>query len=338
MSNFPELIFFIHVPKTAGTSFRNAAEQRFSGRVLLDYGRNNPATSEAIIQHVYERPDRIALARLIAERNIGMICGHVDYQTYAHLAPPERVVVFLREPVQRVVSEFHHFRRFYGYEGSLMEYARHSLQLNRQSRMVKGLNLARAGLVGLSEYYGESLRLLARRTGLELSHLEVNTNPERLGTPRYQVLEEEDAELRELNAEDVLLYRRASEAFRCATGTAGAAHPLGAVHGARDSVEETMLLGSVDGFEKSRLFGWAMQLGVARPVLLDVFVGDEFVRTVTADRYRLDLHKKGVHPTGCAGFAVVLGELAPGTVIRCRLHGTDRELQKSPLVVDEASS
>ncbi|MGH8545387.1 MAG: hypothetical protein ACREX3_17525 [Gammaproteobacteria bacterium] len=329
------LVFFIHIPKTAGTSFRVAAERRFNERVLRDYGRDFPDTSKEIIEHVYEDRDIEALARTIVEQRIGMICGHVGYQIYQGLVEPERVVVFLRDPIQRVISEFHHARRLGGYVGTLKEFARQGLQRNKQWQMVRGLNLGRTGLVGLSEYYSHSLRLLGKRMDLELPYLELNANPERRDNTPYQVSDEEADELRELNAEDVLLYRRAIEGFSAATGVVVETPTgLSEVGPARDGVAaEAPLTGAIDGLDRGRLSGWAMQPGVGRPVRLDVFFGDQLIQTVAAGRYRRDLDEKGIHPTGCAGFLVELGELTAGTVIRCRLHGTDKELRGSPRTV-----
>lgn len=213
-------VFFIHVPKTAGTSFRVGAERLFRDRVLRDYGRASPHTSPAIVEHVYERRDLQALAHHIAEQGIRMIGGHVAYQRYQALIEPERVVAFVRAPVQRVVSEFLHYRRHFGFEGTLLQFARRESERNKQWKMLRALDLARAGLVGLSEHYRESLRLLASRTGLRVQYLELNSNPARRGAVPYAIDEAEAAELGRLNAEDLQLYRRVAEQFAAQTGIA----------------------------------------------------------------------------------------------------------------------
>lgn len=222
-------MFFIHVPKTAGTSFRVGAERLFRDRVLRDYGRASPHTSPAIVEHVYERPDLPALAHHIAEHGIRMIGGHVAYPRYRALVEPAGVIVFLRDPVQRVVSEFLHYRRHFGFEGELLQFARRESERNKQWKMLRGLDLACAGLVGLSEHYRESLRLLAARTGLEVQYLALNSNPARHVAVPYELDEAEAAELRRLNAEDLQLYRRVAEQFAARTGIAVA--PLTEPHG-----------------------------------------------------------------------------------------------------------
>jgi hypothetical protein len=63
---------------------------------------------------------------------------------------------------------------------------------------------------------------LAKRTGLELSYLELNANPEKHRASSYALPDEQAAELRELNVDDVLLYREVAEAFSRATGVSAA--------------------------------------------------------------------------------------------------------------------
>ena len=50
------MIFSVHIPKTAGTSFRNALKERYGDRLALYYGANDPAT------HPLLRVSRNALA------------------------------------------------------------------------------------------------------------------------------------------------------------------------------------------------------------------------------------------------------------------------------------
>lgn len=215
-------LFFIHVPKTAGTSFRVAAERLFRDHVLRDYGRASAHTSPAIVEHVYDRRDLQALAHHIAEQGIRMIGGHVAYPVYRALVEPERVIAFVRDPVQRVVSEFLHYRRHFGFEGTLLQFARRESERNKQWKMLRALDLERAGLVGLSEHYRASLRLLVARTGLEVPYLELNSNPQRRGTVPYPLGDEEASELRRLNADDLQLYRCVAEQFSAQTGIADA--------------------------------------------------------------------------------------------------------------------
>lgn len=204
---------FVHIPKTAGTSLRNAAERYFGDRILRDYGPTAKATSPEILEHVYATPNRRKLIKLLESRQIAMIAGHIPYAAYADLIPPEKVLVVLREPVQRVVSEYHHAARFGDCRRKLVDFAARPLQRNKQSLFVDGLDLSHAALVGLSERYADSLALLKTRTGLALPILEHNLNPNKALSDEYLVTEEEREGVRALNADDVILYDRVLALF-----------------------------------------------------------------------------------------------------------------------------
>ena len=56
-------LLFLHIPKTAGTSFRVAVLQRLGGasRVAFDYGGKHPETHDMVRRHLHaEAPDHAA--------------------------------------------------------------------------------------------------------------------------------------------------------------------------------------------------------------------------------------------------------------------------------------
>ncbi len=89
-----EQAFFLHIPKTAGRSFRRVL-QKDSG--LGDVLR---------IPH-----DDRAFPALAAAGDYPVVQGHVPYPVAATLRQPLFVMTFLRRPVDRVVSLFEHSRR-----------------------------------------------------------------------------------------------------------------------------------------------------------------------------------------------------------------------------------
>ena len=228
----PRPLLFVHIPKTAGTSLRMAAEEKLGERVLRDYGPNASETSDFIRERRYAEPP-IGEARLgqdLEASGCRILAGHVRYADYAGVFAPDRVVTFVREPIARVVSEYHHHRRNRGLEMSLLEFARRPTNRNRQARMLVGAPLASLACVGISERYGESLELLARRTGVRLPELRANRNPDREGalSPAYPLTKEERDELARLNEKDVELYAEALRLFDASLSGAAQAQPAAA--------------------------------------------------------------------------------------------------------------
>ena len=94
-------LIFIHIPKTAGTSIRSLLQ-----------GLVTPRKS------VYLYPQGKAISKeefkaLPAERKaqIRVVMGHVMYGIHELLPQQVRYVTMLRDPVDRVVSLYHHIKR-----------------------------------------------------------------------------------------------------------------------------------------------------------------------------------------------------------------------------------
>ena len=114
---------FVHIPKTAGTSFRIAAESRFgASRVLRDYGEESDATSDAIRTEVYEREEAEGILRAIRKQNAVLVSGHYDVPKYGRLLGLDNTVSIFRDPVTQVISHYRHAVRHYGYARDLMSF------------------------------------------------------------------------------------------------------------------------------------------------------------------------------------------------------------------------
>lgn len=147
--------------------------------------------------------------------------SHHTYTERLFEIAPKDVVVFFREPVSRVVSQWAYERREkrktvrwsnvgkYRHnpveEPSLLEHA--VANPNVQSRFVKGLDLTET-FVGLFEEYSESLTRLNARFDLQLEERRVNVNPNPVAVDT-----ETREEILRLNAEDLELYVRMRERF-----------------------------------------------------------------------------------------------------------------------------
>ena len=89
--------FFIHVPKTAGTTMLRIIEDRYP---------------EGSVESLYLAPPEEAamrIAKIGPETRI--VAGHVDYGFGRHFPRPFRAFAMLREPVERAISLFHFVKR-----------------------------------------------------------------------------------------------------------------------------------------------------------------------------------------------------------------------------------
>jgi len=107
------LLVSVHLPKTAGSSFRAALEQRYSNSILLDYG-DLPINTPADTRHRKAKND----ALLNSGRDFGSIeCihGHFLPAKYLPLKTSGRAkfVTWLRDPFERAVSHFNFWQRSY---------------------------------------------------------------------------------------------------------------------------------------------------------------------------------------------------------------------------------
>jgi hypothetical protein len=225
----PNLFAFVHIPRTGGTSFRFALEARF-GRVYSAYGgeKSSPLVREVLGEQTTDpRRAGARLLRILLDEAASetpepvFLCGHFRYRRYplAELGVP--VITFVRDPVERVVSNHRSGCRTRGEERPLRQFALEA-PANVQSNFLAGVDLDELAFIGLTERFEESIRLFNRQTGFDIQALALNrTQPQgrkraiRLGRPADRGISSEhlDPEIRELilsrNARDVELYRAA---------------------------------------------------------------------------------------------------------------------------------
>lgn len=105
------MIVSVHIPKTAGTSFRYHLAQVFGNRVLDDYGDwPEVTTPEGIVRQERRRAEMLAEAAETAEL-YDVIHGHFAGRKYVGAFPVTHFVPMVRDPYQHAVSTFEHASR-----------------------------------------------------------------------------------------------------------------------------------------------------------------------------------------------------------------------------------
>lgn len=203
----------VHIPKTAGTSFRHLLKEIYGdeGVARVDLPLNGKRLQ--INERKAEAKDLPA--------SVCVLHGHYNPVELLELFPKAAdapMITWLRNPVDRVISNYFYLKERLAEEldeagknlnilskmqRTLMEYARDEINRNRQHKFLAGVPLSDFAFVGIQEHYDEEVAAMAKEFQW----------PPRIEAPKHnrtgskpQVSEEEREEIAELNALDMALY------------------------------------------------------------------------------------------------------------------------------------
>ena len=217
------LIVSVHMPKTAGTSFRAALEANYGDRFLHDYA------DYPLAQSLPQRHDAALTAGKLASADdfadVGCIHGH--FLPLKYLALSEQVdcrfVAWLREPVARMVSHYHYWCRSYDADSaltsmlhrrvveeawSLEEFCLSDELRNVYTQFLWGFPLEKLDFIGITECYERDLAVFSAQ------FLGVKITPEQLNRRQDEAVEtlEEDLspalrkQIEVFHSDDIELY------------------------------------------------------------------------------------------------------------------------------------
>jgi hypothetical protein len=219
------MLISIHMPKTAGLSFRATLESHYGDAFRPDYGdyplAHSPDERRATAQSYAEAIQSAELS------GVDCIHGHFLPMKYLPLAAGTdcRFVTWLREPVARLVSHYAYWHSSYDQasgstsslhrrvveEGWTLEQFCLAPQLrNVYSEFLWGFPPERLNFVGITEFFEEDLRYFSTHfLGLNATPRHLN---ERLVSDDDGVASQlaalDLAQIRQFHAEDVTLYQR----------------------------------------------------------------------------------------------------------------------------------
>ncbi len=223
------MIISVHIPKTAGTSFRCDLRAAFGARLLEDYGDwTEVTTAEAEAHNGRRHAAMLAESASYAER-FDVIHGHFSADKYRDVFPDGRLVTFVRDPYQHAMSSYEHavretrpiahpsYRAFRERNMTMADLI--EAVPDHQSRYFASVPVDEFAMIGLTERYEASIALFERMFGITMPRVRDlrNANPNRPSTA-YAIPAELRTAVERHRAADLEIYRRAAERFDALCG------------------------------------------------------------------------------------------------------------------------
>ncbi len=215
------MLVSLHIPKTGGSSFRTLLENHFKEKLLLDYADtpfeyNYFVRNASAILKMFKQPDLT---------NYACIHGHFLPVKY-YLLKDKTLAVWLREPVEMVVSLYYYIKRkvdpnkkkvkkhIKDINISLEDFCKIEHFHNIYAKYLWGMSLEKFDFVGITENYEHNLKLFEKCCNLNLASglIIENVNPEKISLEeRYNISDKLRNQILEFNYKDIEIYKKALE-------------------------------------------------------------------------------------------------------------------------------
>lgn len=318
------VINFVHIPKTAGTSFRLGAKEFFGeDAIVYDYGPDSAQTSSICMKHCYRgADDRWAFAQACDAAGGKLVSGHFRADKYLPAFNILNTATFVRDPVQRLVSEYEHFVRHNGYQQSFQQFYNLPMMRNRFSKLLQGVPVRAIGFVGVTEQYEMSIAVFNRRFEVDIPILTENVGKKSV-LDKHDVSGEELDEIHQLNRADIERYENIVELFE----TRASMHHQ----------NKPFTHGQVVHHGKKQVSGWAWSAAGSAPVKVCVQVNSNHVAETLATEFRPNFCRLGVPRAGYVGWSAKV-DLSEGDKVECSAAATGQVLGSFVFVADTDSA
>ncbi len=198
------MIISLHIPETSSAAFGAMLRDHFGRRLCFDY---------------YDIRDHNHVAIEALPAGVECLHGHFTAGKYRAQFPGASWVTWLRDPADRVASEYEFLKRnpdpqsglsqLISKGGTLLEFAEHAYARNTQTRYVDGMPIGQFAFVGLSEYFEREIYRFIRLTRIPLP-IAVGVDADSSRQARQPIPQAARRRLLELNQDDLALYESAA--------------------------------------------------------------------------------------------------------------------------------
>lgn len=214
------MLIFVHIPKTAGTSFKNLLNKVYSSTesIIID---SSEWYRDANFTNLSNRTCLPGAQQIRPPVHIKYIVGHFNADRFINLYPAATYITWVRDPIQRLISNYNYYLRGGTYYGqmsdqkrnydliSLETYCTHKLNINAMSQQIN-MPLSNFKFIGIVEKYEEELARFKKITGIDIVNDSnySNINPDKKHVKENYILDEELKEkLINLHDQDYKLYK-----------------------------------------------------------------------------------------------------------------------------------
>ena len=224
----------------------------------------------------------------------------------------------VRDPIQRVASEYYHFKKYNDFKGDFESFYTDPRFINRQTSLL-GMSLwPLLGFIGMSEEFDLSIKLINQNYRFQLPNLELNKHSEDVAY-RHHISGHDLQAIRTINHSDIKLYEAVKEQF---------SQRIYAMEN-----ELPFFRGTISRLKNGILIGWVIPHEEERPVEVDVIINGIHASRIRAIEYHPFVGRFQSKRLGYVGFNYRLESYSPSDTIEVKISATQQQLVNSPFMV-----
>lgn len=213
------MLIFVHIPKTAGTSFKGLLNKVYSPSETITID-SSEWYRDANFTNLSNRSCLPGAQQIKPPSHIKYIVGHFNADRFIDIYPEATYITWVRDPIQRLISNYNYYLKGGTYYGQMNDqkrtydlidletYCTHKLNINTMSQQIN-IPLSKFKFIGIVEKYEEEIIRFKELTGIDITNDSnyANINPDKKNVKEsYSINEQQKQKLITLHDRDYKLY------------------------------------------------------------------------------------------------------------------------------------